>query len=148
MKSILINLTVFVILSIVCSCRGSEGKKSDINASSKDVCDETEVKCGVPEFEFTKEIHKFGTLLQGEIVVCSFYYKNVGKGDLIISHVESSCGCTEVRWDKSPLPPGEESKIVVEFDSKGRYGRQYKTVSIFANIPEKIKELVIMAQVE
>ncbi|MFA8434578.1 MAG: DUF1573 domain-containing protein [Marinifilaceae bacterium] len=99
------------------------------------------------KFEFTKEIHKFGAVSEGEILVCNFYYKNSGSEALIISDVETSCGCTAVKWDRKPLAPGKEAKISVEFNSAGRYGKQYKTVSIFANIPEKVKELIITAEV-
>jgi len=101
-----------------------------------------------PKFEFTKEIHKFGTISEGEIVVCEFYFRNVGDANLIIKAIESSCGCTVIKWNKQPIKVGEESKITVEFDSKKRHGKQYKVLSIFANTKRKVKELKITATVK
>ena len=54
---------------------------------------------------FTKEIHKFGTISEGEIVVCEFYFRNVGDANLIIKAIESSCGCTVIKWQKQPIKP-------------------------------------------
>ncbi len=86
-----------------------------------------------PKFEFRKEIHKFGDLFEGEIAVCEFYFKNTGKGSLLIREIESDCGCTAFKWNKKPVKEGAESKITVEFDTKGRYGKQYKTIRIYSN---------------
>lgn len=101
-----------------------------------------------PKFGFNKEIHKFGEISEGEILVCEFYFKNIGDANLIINTIESSCGCTVVKWDKSPIKVGEESKITVEFDSKNRYGKQYKVLTIFANTKRKVKELKITATIK
>jgi hypothetical protein len=103
---------------------------------------------GYPKFEFSKEIHKFGTISEGEIVVCEFYFRNVGDANLIIKTIESSCGCTNIKWKKQPIKAGEESKITVEFDSKKRNGKQYKVLSIFANTKRKVKELRITATIK
>lgn len=107
------------------------------------------VKSGkYPKFEFSKEIHKFGKISEGEIGVCDFYFKNVGKGNLIIKSVESDCGCANFKWTKKPIKVGEESKITIEFNSKGRYGKQYKVITIFSNTLQKKKKLIITANVE
>lgn len=107
-----------------------------------------EHKKAYPKFAFTKEIHKFGEIAEGEIVVCEFYFRNVGNANLIIQSIESSCGCTVVKWNNKPIKAGEESKITVEFDSKGRNGKQYKVLTIFANTKQKVKELKITATVK
>jgi hypothetical protein len=103
---------------------------------------------GFPKFEFVKEIHKFGDIYEGEIVVYDFFFKNVGSKDLVIKDIETSCGCTAVKWEKKPLRVGEESHITVEFNSKGRYGKQYKVITVFCNTLSGTKELVITAQVK
>ena len=40
-------------------------------------------------------------------------------------------------YDKALVRPGKEGKIEIAFNSEGRYGKQYKEIRIFANIPEK-----------
>lgn len=94
-----------------------------------------------------KTIHDFGSIKQGEILAYSFYIENVGDSNLVINKIESSCGCTVVKWEKKPLLPKRKMKIEVEFNSSGRYGKQYKVISIFANVPNKVYELIITAEV-
>ena len=101
-----------------------------------------------PKFEFTKEIHKFGVISEGEIGVCDFYFKNTGESNLIIKNIESSCGCADFKWKRDPIKVGEKSKITIEFNSKGRYGKQYKVITIYSNTLQKTKKLYISADVK
>ena len=143
--------SIFALLICFCSL---ESCKQAVHNDSKTADGFIQNKSGLdkkqsyPKFEFTKEIHKFGEITEGEIVVCEFYFKNVGDSNLIIRNIESSCGCTVVKWEKKPIKVGEESKITVEFDSKDRHGKQYKVLSIFANTKRKVKELKITAIVK
>ena len=43
--------------------------------------------------------------------------KNTGKGPLTIKDVRTSCFCTTVEWDKSPLQPRKTSKLKVVLDT-------------------------------
>lgn len=98
--------------------------------------------------EWKQKNQHFGTIASGEIVSHTFYFKNTGAANLIIRDVETSCGCTAVNYDKAPIPPGREGKIEIEFNSEGRYGKQYKEIRIFANIPEKTATLSFTAEVQ
>ena len=49
---------------------------------------------------------------------------------------------------KLPFAPGKEGKIEIAFNSEGRYGKQYKEIRIFANIPEKQVTLSFTATVK
>tara|TARA_R110001583_G_scaffold16041_10_gene65202 strand:+ start:9183 stop:9632 length:450 start_codon:yes stop_codon:yes gene_type:complete len=143
----------FIFALLICSCTfvsckqtaKSDSKSADRLVQRKNVVDKEQA---YPKFEFSKEIHKFGEISEGEIVVCEFYFRNVGDANLIIKAIESSCGCTVIKWQKHPIKVGEESKITVEFDSKKRHGKQYKVLSIFANTKRKIKELKITATIK
>ncbi len=130
------------------SCKQATQTENKSGAKITENKIKSERKQSYSKFAFTKEIHKFGELSEGEIVICDFYFKNVGNTNLIIKSIESSCGCTVVKWEKKPVKIGEESKITVEFDSKGRHGKQYKVLSIFANTRQKTKELKITATVK
>lgn len=99
------------------------------------------------KIESNKPIHNFGSMKEGEIIACNFYIENTGKNNLIINNIETSCGCTIVKWNKQPLKPGKKTKLEVEFNSSGRYGKQYKVISIFANVPNKVYELIITAEI-
>jgi hypothetical protein len=86
-----------------------------------------------PSFSWEKESHDFGEIAQGEKVAYSFKFTNNGKSDLIISSAKGSCGCTVPEYSKDPVAPGEEGKIDVVFDSKGKSGGQNKKVTLVAN---------------
>jgi hypothetical protein len=75
----------------------------------------------------------FGTVKEGEKVKHTFKFKNTGSEPLIISNAKGSCGCTVPKWPSEPVAPGATSQIDVEFDSKGKPGKQTKRVTVNAN---------------
>jgi hypothetical protein len=102
----------------------------------------------VPEFTFEKEVHDFGTIVQGEKVAYSFKFKNTGKGDLIITSAKGSCGCTIPEYPQEPIAPGAEGVIDVVFNSDGKEGQQNKKVTIISNTVPNTKVLAINGLVE
>lgn len=75
----------------------------------------------------------FGVVDDGEKVRHTYKFKNTGNEPLIISSAKGSCGCTVPQWPKDPIAPGESGQIDVEFDSKGKPGKQTKRVTVTAN---------------
>jgi hypothetical protein len=82
-------------------------------------------------FEHTD--YDYGTVKEGEKVKHVYKFKNTGKEPLIISSAKGSCGCTVPKWPSDPIPPGGTGEIDVEFDSKGKPGKQSKRVTVTAN---------------
>ena len=101
----------------------------------------------LPVFKFESEEHDFGRISDGEKVSYTFKFKNAGKSDLIISDAKATCGCTVADYPKTPVKPGQESGIVVSFNSEGRKGIQHKTVTVVANTQPNSKVLTIKAEV-
>ena len=80
---------------------------------------------------------------------CVPSFTNVGNADIIISKVETSCGCTIPEYDKKPVAPGNVGTIRVRFDSSNKSGTQYKTIKLFSNCKDnEIFELVITGEVQ
>ncbi len=75
----------------------------------------------------------FGTIDEGQIEKHVYKFKNTGDIPLLISNCKGSCGCTVPTWPKQPVPPGGNGEIVVEFNTKGKPGRQSKQVTVTAN---------------
>ena len=75
----------------------------------------------------------FGVVDDGEKVKHTYKFKNTGNEPLIISSAKGSCGCTVPKWPTDPIAPGGEGAIEVEFDSKGKPGKQTKRVTVTAN---------------
>jgi len=82
---------------------------------------------------FAENEFDFGTLEEGEKVEHVFKFENTSTNPLTISNARGSCGCTVPEWPKEPIAPGESGEIRVKFDSKGKKGKQSKTVTITAN---------------
>ena len=72
---------------------------------------------------FDKTVHDFGDIkLSDGHVQCEFTYKNIGSKPLVIHNVIASCGCTDPKWERKPLLPGESSKLKVIFkNDQGPY---------------------------
>lgn len=104
-------------------------------------------KSSMPEFNFEKELHDFGKLVDGEKVSYSFKFTNSGNAPLIISNAKGSCGCTVPNWSKDPIAPGESGSIDVTFNSSGRSGKQNKAITLTANTNPNRKVINITSEV-
>jgi hypothetical protein len=91
--------------------------------------------------------HDFGTILEGERVVCYFDYVNSGSSELLINSVEASCGCTTPGWSRVPLKPGERESLELIFDASGRSGIQRKVVTVRSNASNEAVQLTIRANI-
>lgn len=100
------------------------------------VCLLTIVSCSQvvgPKISAPLTTHDFGKITQGSVVNYDFEILNNGGDTLVIKDVRAGCGCTAVKPEKNILMPGEQTKILVSFDSKGRKGHQQKYVYITSN---------------
>jgi hypothetical protein len=104
-------------------------------------------KSAMPEFNFEKELHDFGQLVDGEKVSYSFKFTNSGDAPLIISNAKGSCGCTVPNWSKDPIAPGESGSIDITFNSSGRSGKQNKAITLTANTNPNRKVINITSEV-
>jgi len=83
----------------------------------------------------------------------SFEFKNSGNAPLIITNVQSTCGCTVPAFPKEPILPGKTGKIDVKYNMAP--GPIRKTITVESNasnyengkIPLKIKGDVIVKPV-
>ena len=64
----------------------------------------------------------------------TFEFKNTGSTPLIVTNVQTSCGCTTAEKPTEPIAKGKSSKIVVSYDTK-RVGQFTKTITVTTNAP-------------
>jgi hypothetical protein len=98
-----------------------------------------------PVASFDNESHDFGDMKPNTKVEHSFLLKNAGKNNLIIRHVQSSCGCTAVTPSKTMISANESVPIKVVFDSTGKTGRQNKTITVITNDPKNANKTLRIA---
>ncbi|MFW6370374.1 MAG: DUF1573 domain-containing protein [Bacteroidota bacterium] len=89
-----------------------------------------------PVATFSEMSHDFGEMKQGDKKDHTFSLTNKGKSELIIRNVRSSCGCTAVAPSKKVIAPGESAPIKVTFDTRGKRGRQSKSITVITNDPK------------
>jgi hypothetical protein len=126
-----------------------------------------ESQAGVPQLEVTPQTRDLGTIdYRDGIVTLSFTVENRGQGDLVITEMETSCGCTKAslivngregpqfgmrghgEWPRgwsARLKPGERAELKVTYDplAHGIYvGPFDRLVFIYSNDPrEPIKRV-------
>lgn len=112
-----------------------------INAQEKTVS-EAVVDPNAPVFEFETDVIDYGKIEQNADGVRVFKFKNVGKSPLVISRVQSSCGCTVPKKPEAPIMPGSNGEIEVKY-ATNRLGGFNKTITIFSNATEPNKQVRI-----
>ncbi len=132
----LVMLFAFIFIS---SCKEVGSEKIKENTSSKwihnpQTLDSANLKKNyLPKMSFKNKVHDFNTVYEGEKVEHKFSFTNTGNSELIISSVNTSCGCTISDYPKKPLMPAESSFIKVIFDSKNKKGFFHKAIEVKAN---------------
>lgn len=155
MKIFKYSLVVLAALVVMSSCQsGQSGNKEAKSTISTKVVNNPKSAEGemkpyeMPKITFEETTYDFGKIIQGEKVAYDFHFTNTGKTDLVINKVSTSCGCTVGNYPKESIKPGEEGKIEVVFDSKGKHGFQNKTVTILANTTPNHTMLYLKGVVE
>ncbi len=139
-KSLNCYRSLCLLFFVFVGCHQSDGtKESEGNTKTSSL--------GLTSISINKLYHDFGDVKEGEILGCFFTVKNTGKKYLVIQNIELGCGCMSVNYSKKPLLAGDSTIVEVRFNSDGFYGKQIKVLQLTANIKEKVKELVIAANV-
>lgn len=116
-----------------------------INAQEKEV-EETIIDPNVPIFEFVADVIDYGKIEQNADGLRIFKFKNVGKSPLVISKIQSSCGCTVPKKPTEPIMPGESGEIEVKY-ATNRVGGFSKMITVYSNASEPTKKLRIKGTV-
>lgn len=97
-----------------------------------------------PKLSFNEVQHDFGVVTEGTVVETTFQLTNNGKEKLLIRKTKENCGCTKAKVEKSKIKSGQSIQMKVTFDTTGRRGRQYKTVTIFSNDPTAPSQMITL----
>lgn len=81
---------------------------------------------------------------EGPSVVHEFTYTNTGKDALTLLTARPSCGCTQPKFSRKPLKPGESATITLTFVPRGWKGEVDKDVRLrFKNASGKSEEITL-----
>lgn len=103
---------------------------------------------GRPGLEVEVKRYDFGEIKQGDVVTTEIAVRNVGKNDLKIEAVSTSCGCTSARIQPDVIPVGGEGKLFIRYNSGAHpdRGRVQRHIYIASNDPGEV-EVIITADV-
>lgn len=99
------------------------------------------------EFKFEKETIKYGKIAKGSNGKRVFTFTNIGDAPLVISNIQSDCGCTVPKKPEKPIMPGEKGKIEVVYNTN-KAGGFSKIITIFSNAKSSRKTLKIRGYVD
>jgi len=149
----LLFLSLLAILSTLIFAQEETQSAKKIKKKKKELV-EIDTLPKVPIIRFNSLVHDYGNIYKGDNGICTFEFKNVGKADLLLTNVSSSCGCTVPEWPKDPIPPGKSASIKVSYNtnSVGPINRhvfvmtntqeERVTLSIKGNVSEPPKEIM------
>lgn len=117
----------------------------EANGQVKTAVVSADPKDSYAEIKFDSIRHNFGTFSESSpIVKCSFTFTNTGTAPLVIHQAFASCGCTVPSYPKTPIKPGEKSKIDVTYNGTGKFpGHFQKTITIRSNSKTEVVRLII-----
>lgn len=98
------------------------------------------------KIEFKTETIDYGTIEKGANGVRVFEFTNTGNEPLIISKVNSSCGCTIPKKPEAPILPGKSGEIEVKYDTN-RVNPIRKTITVISNAETPTVALKIKGEV-
>ena len=98
------------------------------------------------EFKFETEVHDFGKIPLNKPVVYTFNFTNTGEAPLIISKVETTCGCTVGEYTKTPVKSGEKGFVKVTLTPSGAPLPFNKGITLTSNARTTTKVLIIKGE--
>lgn len=88
--------------------------------------------------QLDRDFYDFGVIDRTQPVEREFTITNNSNEVMELEGMESSCGCTEPRIDKTILQPGEKATITVGFNPFGKKGKEIRFVTLYPKGQEPI----------
>lgn len=145
MKKVILGLCALCMVAFM-SCK--EDAASKVKSENVAVAAERDANAGnFPVLKLDKEIHDFGTIMNGTPVETVFKYTNTGNSMLVVSNIKSTCGCTVPSNYTKEVAPGETGQFTVKFNGKGN-GKVSKSLTMTTNTEKGTQIVKITAMVE
>ena len=137
------KLMIPIALLLLVAC-GQKSEKASENQETQEVQEETP-QGPLAQIEFPEgKSHDFGIYYEREVKECDFLVRNPGKVPLVISQVETFCGCTNATDIKKPILEGQTDTIHVWYSGNGFVeGYFAKHIRLHANIEKGFIDLKI-----
>ncbi len=79
----------------------------------------------------------FGKVPNDRAVEHVYKVENKGTKPLVVTRVQTSCGCTAAMMESSVIAPGKSGNLRVSFNPRGGKGAVTRSVTVYSNDPDK-----------
>lgn len=110
------------------------------------VCFATKAQTKPGEFKFDTETFDFGKVAFEKPATHIFTFTNVGEAPIIITKVETTCGCTVPEYTQTPVKPGEKGTVKVTYNPAGSPMPFSKSVTLTSNARTTTKVLIVKGE--
>lgn len=108
---------------------------------------QTTVTVGPAHVWLSPTTHDFGALKHGVPSTYDFKFKNTGDTPIQIENVRFVCSCTATEWTETPVLPGKEGFVRIEYDAR-KLGYFSKKITVFFTHLRKGEKLFVEGFVE
>lgn len=127
-------IVALVLCSVAC---GSTQPKSTDTAETES----TNIVEAISTAELTKGctaevIVEFGEVAPRSIATRHIRIKNNTSEPVVLLDYETTCRCTTLEFDRTPIEPGKELDMVLTFDSRGEWGSVGNFLEVTTSNPE------------
>ena len=102
------------------------------------------------DIEFSQSVVELGTLSQSDDKQhIRLSFENSGEVPWVITEVRTRCSCTTVKYDRKPIPAGEQGVLNITIDpSKAPEGNFYRVLQVYSTAISGVKNITLKAKIE
>lgn len=100
-----------------------------------------------PRIKCAQEVFNFGYVPQDATVSHTYWLKNAGTEEVIITEIKPNCGCTRIPPSDSSIAVGDSLPIEMVFASRNMSGKVEKFTRIGSNAAGRVPALTFQASV-
>jgi len=101
-----------------------------------------------PVISFQEKVYDFGKIYEKNgSVTHVFDFVNKGNAPLVVTKVQTSCGCTTPSWTKEPVEAGKKGSITVTFNPAGKSNAFTKTITVYSNDSTNQTVLIVKGEI-
>ena len=97
-------------------------------------------------FQWAETSFDFGKIKANVPVTHEFAFTNTGNAALVISSVQTPCGCTVASYSKDPVLPGQKGYVKATYNA-AKPGMFTKTITVLSNSALEPVKLTIRGEV-
>ena len=98
------------------------------------------------DFKFDTETFDFGKIPMGNPVQHVFTFTNIGQQPIIISKIETTCGCAVPEYTQEPVVPNAQGVVKITFNPTAGPAPFNKAITINSNARTPVKMLIIKGE--